>query len=511
MENIEKIINANNHWDFLKNRSGDTNYQVHDPEFLAQFGISQPIVGAMYILADFLRDNDVSSFELKGLRQPFLCEQKITGNYDGDNLLIEREGMRKPWKVSLNKPQKVKGDLGNAIFKGEYSVPVPTDELKGALPKYLVLTRISNLLLDAIAKGDDPNLKKINDVVKHGFGPMYKSISARFFQNPNLDDKLEFRLFQPDAPKFMNKMITYATTSHVVVSQNGNPILDAELALTYMPTPFITTSIIREQNLSEEDLNKKLSFDASKPTMMIIGYSGALGYASVLENKDKFNLILVDKELADVPADMTGMVIQMDITGKEDPKEKEPNYKKAIKYIKKRFDGKIDVLNYALAYTTNLGFPGKEATLEQIEEANIVSFNPILELDKSFTIDNVIAYSAFTDMFHNTVFDVYGAMEGSKNQLEKYFAENGDKFKLVKGGAFFSPSFFGIALKGCNRNKGVDLIQGMKSMIDAEQLEYGNERMTTAKDMAVAASKVLNSYHKRIEVMGDLSAFGSLK
>jgi hypothetical protein len=65
----------------------------------------------------------------------------------------------------------------------------------------------------------------------------------------------------------------------------------------------------------------------------------------------------------------------------------------------------------------DVGTPISEATQEQIDKSNHLSYLPILNLEDKLDIDSIVAYSTFYVIRHQLA--TYGAMGYSKEAIEK--------------------------------------------------------------------------------------------
>ena len=112
--------------------------------------------------------------------------------------------------------------------------------------------------------------------------------------------------------------------------------------------------------------------------------------------------------------------------------------------IKSINNGKYDHLFYATALG-EVGIPIKDATQEQIDKSNQLSFDPIPRLEEELEIGTVVAYSTFYTIRHQLC--TYGAMGHSKEAIEKWTVSPGpSRHTCVRAGLFESPSSRGIKL-----------------------------------------------------------------
>ncbi|GJL78290.1 MAG: hypothetical protein NPINA01_12790 [Nitrospinaceae bacterium] len=120
------------------------------------------------------------------------------------------------------------------------------------------------------------------------------------------------------------------------------------------------------------------------------------------------------------------------------------NDPQCIKSIKSVTAGKFDMMFYATALG-DVGTPIREATQEQIDKSNKLSFLPILNLEETFDIGTIVAYSTFYVIRHQLA--TYGAMGYSKEAIEKWTVEKGkSRHACIRAGLFESTSSRGIKL-----------------------------------------------------------------
>ena len=120
----------------------------------------------------------------------------------------------------------------------------------------------------------------------------------------------------------------------------------------------------------------------------------------------------------------------------------DPNCRKQIQSFN---SGEFDYMFYATALG-DVGIPIKDATQDQIDRSNKLSFDPIPQLENELNIDTIVAYSTFYNIRHQL--STYGAMGHSKEQIEKWAvnSEGKSKHACIRAGLFESPSSRGIKL-----------------------------------------------------------------
>jgi len=117
---------------------------------------------------------------------------------------------------------------------------------------------------------------------------------------------------------------------------------------------------------------------------------------------------------------------------------------RCVDEIKSFNAGKYDYMFYATALG-DVGVPIREATQEQIDKSNRLSFDPIPALEKNLTIGTIVAYSTFYVIRHQLA--TYGAMGYSKEAIEKWTVQPGNsRHACIRAGLFESPSSRGIKL-----------------------------------------------------------------
>ncbi len=120
------------------------------------------------------------------------------------------------------------------------------------------------------------------------------------------------------------------------------------------------------------------------------------------------------------------------------------NDQKCIDAIKAIDSDKFDTLFYATALG-DVGNPISEATQEQIDKSNHLSYLPILNLEEKLDIDTIVAYSTFYVIRHQLA--TYGAMGYSKEAIEKWTVQQGkSRHVCIRAGLFESTSSRGIKL-----------------------------------------------------------------
>lgn len=171
---------------------------------------------------------------------------------------------------------------------------------------------------------------------------------------------------------------------------------------------------------------------------LVIGGSGVMGTAAIKAVRKVFgeeaNVVAnwYGKEDTGLKIDNANHTLFGDVA---DPK--------CLEDIKSKASG-YDYMFYATALG-DVGIPIKNATQEQIDQSNRLSFDPIPMLEEALDIGVVVAYSTFYTTRHQL--GSYGAMGYSKEAIEKYTLESGKSQRAcIRAGLFESQSSRGIKL-----------------------------------------------------------------
>ena len=185
---------------------------------------------------------------------------------------------------------------------------------------------------------------------------------------------------------------------------------------------------------------------------LVIGGTGVMGTSAIQAIRDYFgqDIVIVaswyGKEIPNLKIDGVNHTIFGDINDSECRKE-----------IKAYNNGKFDYMFYATALG-DVGIPIKDATKEQNERSNRLSFDPIPELEETLDIGITVAYSTFYTIRHQL--STYGAMGYSKEAIEKWTLESGpSKHACIRAGLFESASSRGIKLLLRKASKNLDNLQ----------------------------------------------------
>lgn len=172
---------------------------------------------------------------------------------------------------------------------------------------------------------------------------------------------------------------------------------------------------------------------------LVIGGTGVMGSSAIQAVREHFgqDVIIVanwyGKEIPDLKIEGANHTLFGDIN--------DPACRQQIKSIN---NGKYDYMFYATALG-DVGVPIKDATQEQIDRSNKLSFDPIPQLEEELEIGTAVAYSTFYTIRHQL--STYGAMGHSKEAIEKWTLESGpSKHACIRAGLFESPSSRGIKL-----------------------------------------------------------------
>lgn len=172
---------------------------------------------------------------------------------------------------------------------------------------------------------------------------------------------------------------------------------------------------------------------------LIIGGTGVMGTSAIQAIREHFdkNIVIIanwyGKEIPEFHIEGADHTIFGDI-----------NNSQCREKIKAYNNGKFEYMFYATALG-DVGIPIKDATQEQINRSNNLSFDPIPSLEDELDIGTIVAYSTFYTIRHQL--STYGAMGHSKETIEKWVLESGSsKHACIRAGLFESASSRGIKL-----------------------------------------------------------------
>jgi hypothetical protein len=172
---------------------------------------------------------------------------------------------------------------------------------------------------------------------------------------------------------------------------------------------------------------------------LIIGGTGVMGTSAIQAIREHFdkNIIIIanwyGKEISEFKIEGADHTIFGDI-----------NNSQCREKIKSFNNGQFDYMFYATALG-DVGIPIKDATQDQIDRSNNLSFDPIPSLEDELDIGTIVAYSTFYTIRHQL--STYGAMGHSKETIEKWVLELGSsKHACIRAGLFESASSRGIKL-----------------------------------------------------------------
>ncbi len=237
---------------------------------------------------------------------------------------------------------------------------------------------------------------------------------------------------------------------------------------------------------------------------LVIGGTGVMGSAAIQAVREKFGAdarILANwygKEEPGFEIEGADQTLFGDIT---DPK--------LLDSIRAFDSGAFEYLFYATALG-DVGTPIKDATQEQIDHSNRLSFDPIAKLEAELDVKTVVTYSTFYTIRHQLA--TYGAMGHSKEAIEKWTVETGKSHRAcIRAGLFESPSSRGIKLllrKTAKKPEnlkdpllisyfeGVPSSQGIKRFeegIFTEEKEVYGDARTTQEDLYRAHLELFNT------------------
>ena len=183
---------------------------------------------------------------------------------------------------------------------------------------------------------------------------------------------------------------------------------------------------------------------------LIIGGTGVMGTSAIKAIREHFdqNIQIIanwyGKEIPGFKVEDADHTIFGDIN--------DPGCREEIKQYN---NGKFDYMFYATALG-DVGIPIKDATKEQIDRSNKLSFDPIPQLENELDIGVIVAYSTFYTIRHQL--STYGAMGYSKENIEKWTVDSGESSKhaCIRAGLFESASSRGIKLLLRKTSKNLD-------------------------------------------------------
>lgn len=237
---------------------------------------------------------------------------------------------------------------------------------------------------------------------------------------------------------------------------------------------------------------------------LVIGGTGVMGSSAIKAIRQYFG------HEAFIVANWYGKdILNFQIEGADQTIFGSINNQTCRKHIKLINNGQFDFMFYATALG-DVGIPVKDATSEQIERSNKLSFDPIPELENELDIGTTVTYSTFYSIKHQL--STYGAMGHSKENIEKWTLENGSsKRTCIRAGLFESPSSRGIKLLLRKASKNLDNLkdpllksyfqnipssEGIKKfeegIFDEEKEAYGDCR-TTQEDLYDAHLELFKS------------------
>ncbi len=186
---------------------------------------------------------------------------------------------------------------------------------------------------------------------------------------------------------------------------------------------------------------------------LIIGGTGVMGTSAIKAIREHFdeNITIVANWYGKADS---GLLIE----GADHTVFGDINDSNCRKQIQSFNNGKFDYMLYATALG-DVGIPIKDASQDQIDRSNKLSFDPIPQLENELNIGTIVAYSTFYNIRHQLC--TYGAMGHSKENIEKWTVNSGGKSKhaCIRAGLFESPSSRGIKLLLRKTSKNLDNIR----------------------------------------------------
>ena len=172
---------------------------------------------------------------------------------------------------------------------------------------------------------------------------------------------------------------------------------------------------------------------------LIIGGTGVMGTSAIQAIREHF-----DKNIVIIANWFGKEIPEFQIEGADHTIFGDINNSQCREKIKAYNNGNFEYMFYATALG-DVGIPIKDATQDQINRSNNLSFYPIPSLEDELEIGTIVAYSTFYTIRHQL--STYGAMGHSKETIEKWVLESGSsKHACIRAGLFESASSRGIKL-----------------------------------------------------------------
>jgi hypothetical protein len=172
-------------------------------------------------------------------------------------------------------------------------------------------------------------------------------------------------------------------------------------------------------------------------TILVIGGTGVAGTTAIQASRERFGAearvtaVWFARKEEPIAIEGADSVLFGDVT---DPA--------MIERIRSTTGDAIDYLFFATA-KGDVGFPILETTPQQIAEASLLSFDPLVTFERSFRCGLLVAYSTFFRLKIQEA--TYGSMGHVKARIEHWVTES-PKHACIRAGAFESESSRAIGL-----------------------------------------------------------------
>jgi hypothetical protein len=140
-----------------------------------------------------------------------------------------------------------------------------------------------------------------------------------------------------------------------------------------------------------------------------------------------------------------------------------------------------DVIDYLFFATAkgDVGYPILESTTQQIANASLLSFDPLVTFERSFRCGLLVAYSTFYRLKIQEA--TYGSMGHIKARIEKWVTESA-KHACIRAGAFESESSraIGLLLRKIVRERPEAMPPEVRGYFDGRTTQEGLEALKDA-------------------------------
>lgn len=138
----------------------------------------------------------------------------------------------------------------------------------------------------------------------------------------------------------------------------------------------------------------------------------------------------------------------------------------------------VDYLFFATA-KGDVGFPIRESTPQQIAEASVLSFDPLIAFERAFRCGLLVAYSTFYALRIQEA--TYGSMGHVKARIEQWVTES-PKHACIRAGAFESESSraIGLLLRKIVRERPESMPPEVRGYFEGRTTQEGLEMLKEA-------------------------------